>query len=102
MSRNATDDPDSASATLRATVLFPEPEPPAIPITSGLTNGWSVASPAVTACDVRAAAVEREAVTPSRFCIGASRSTDLTPSLVRVGADVDSGGIEASLRWESG
>ena len=37
MSMNATDMPDNESATPRATVDLPEPEPPAIPMMSGLT-----------------------------------------------------------------
>jgi len=35
MSTNATDDVVSSSATLRATVDFPDPDPPAIPIING-------------------------------------------------------------------
>ena len=42
MSRNATDDLESASATLRATVDFPDPVPPAMPMTSGF-RGCSLA-----------------------------------------------------------
>ena len=37
MSMNATDDVESPSATLRATVDFPEPDPPAIPMMNGFT-----------------------------------------------------------------
>src|SRR5436305_1205211 len=37
MSMNATDEVVSISATLRATVDFPDPEPPAIPIISGFS-----------------------------------------------------------------
>jgi len=37
MSMNATDDVVRRSATLRATVDLPEPDPPAIPIISGLS-----------------------------------------------------------------
>src|SRR5258708_5320897 len=39
MSMNATDASPRDAATLRATVLFPEPVPPAIPITSGFMCG---------------------------------------------------------------
>src|SRR5262249_4773200 len=38
MSMNATDAAASASATLRATVDLPEPEPPAMPMSSGLAG----------------------------------------------------------------
>jgi len=41
MSRKTTDAWRSASASFRATVDFPEPEPPAIPITSGFTTDCS-------------------------------------------------------------
>ena len=37
MSMNATEASRSASATLRATVLLPEPDPPAMPMTSGFS-----------------------------------------------------------------
>src|SRR5258706_3277075 len=39
MSMNATDASPRDAATLRATVLFPEPVPPAMPITSGFMRG---------------------------------------------------------------
>lgn len=61
MSSNATDDRDSASPSLRATVDFPDPEPPAIPITNGFTSDVIADSAAFLASDVRATAAEREA-----------------------------------------
>src|SRR5688500_6106567 len=71
MSRNATDDRESASPTLRATVDFPDPEPPAMPITSGFVGASSFDVTLAPACDVREPGAEREADAPSRFCIGA-------------------------------
>jgi len=70
MSRNATDDPEIASPTFRATVDLPEPDPPAMPITSGFRRSVLAGSVALLAWDVRVPADEREAAAPSRFCIG--------------------------------
>src|SRR5688572_2989272 len=72
MSRNATDDRESASATLRATVDFPDPEPPAMPITSGLAGAPSFDDTLAPVWDVREPNAESEADAPSRFCIGAT------------------------------
>jgi 2',3'-cyclic-nucleotide 2'-phosphodiesterase (5'-nucleotidase family) len=72
---NATDDRESASATLRATVDLPDPEPPAIPITSGLAGASSFDVTLAPVCDVREPEAEREADAPSRLCIGAAAPT---------------------------
>ena len=53
MSRNATDDREIASPTFRATVDFPDPDPPAIPITSGFPCDASNNSAEPLASDVR-------------------------------------------------
>src|SRR5215204_2276606 len=83
MSRNATDDPEIASPTFRATVDLPEPDPPAIPITSGFRRSVLSRAVALLAWDVRVPADEREAAAPSRFCIGTASAcaTAATSSL---------------------
>ena len=43
MSRNATDASPSSLATLRATVLLPEPDPPATPMINGFIGMGSYA-----------------------------------------------------------
>src|SRR5438128_11273323 len=66
MSMNATDSVLSACATFRATVDFPDPDPPAMPMMSGFTC-WRAR---VSAVNSRGGASRREAVTVSRYGIG--------------------------------
>jgi hypothetical protein len=66
MSRKATEASGSASAIRRATVVFPDPVPPAMPMMSGFTGGRRQGS---IAGDDAMAALQIEADALSRYCI---------------------------------
>src|ERR1039458_295324 len=66
MSMNATDAGISASAILRATVDFPDPDPPAMPMMAGVIAQCGVESARTKGPDSQQ---EREARMVSRLCI---------------------------------
>src|SRR5687767_8693942 len=81
ISRNATEASGNAFAIFRATVVFPDPVPPAMPIMSGFTGPYRKGS---IAGDDAQASLQIEACVLSRYCIG-DRKTDGRSRKVDVG-----------------
>jgi hypothetical protein len=80
MSMNATDEAfRSASATRCATVDFPDPDPPAMPMTSGRCAGADLAG--MSAVDVAEYVIKREARELSRSGIAMPEATAAGRSL---------------------